>query len=189
MPETISCPQCQRKLRLPATVEGQTVQCPACQATFIASLAGPAPTLPAEPEQQERFARDPIPAELPPPSRVEYPPLLDDDLPPRRPRYADYIPPDRYRFAHRGSTVLTLGVLSLLFALFCPLVGAFLGILAGSMGGADLSQIRNGVMDPRGEGTTLAGQICGLFGIGISLVAFCAGFLRFNGFWWWWWLW
>jgi hypothetical protein len=36
MPEVIDCPSCGRKLRRPASVVGQVVQCPTCAATFMA---------------------------------------------------------------------------------------------------------------------------------------------------------
>jgi tetratricopeptide (TPR) repeat protein len=48
MLEIISCPTCQRRLRLPAEHIGQTVQCPACQTTFLWQQRSPdAPLLAA----------------------------------------------------------------------------------------------------------------------------------------------
>ena len=186
MLDTISCPQCKRKLRRPDAAEGQEVQCPACGTVFTASAGG---TPPAPSNRREQVSDQPDLPELPPPTRVEYPPQADDE-PPRRPRYRDYQPPRRYRVPHRGSSVLTLGILSLLSALCCPLFGAVLGVLAASQGGSDLSQIRKGDMDREGEGLTQAGQVCGFLGIAFSILAFCAAFsLNPDGIGLWWWRW
>ena len=51
---------------------------------------------------------------------------------------------------HRGSAVLTLGILSLVIC------GIILGPIAWAMGHADLNEMRAGRMDPEGEGMTCA---------------------------------
>ena len=43
MPEIINCPQCERKLRVPEELLGQSVKCPTCGTTFTASAASAAP--------------------------------------------------------------------------------------------------------------------------------------------------
>ncbi|MEO0414323.1 MAG: DUF4190 domain-containing protein [Verrucomicrobiota bacterium] len=58
---------------------------------------------------------------------------------------------------HRGTTVLVLGILSLVV---CPILGPF----AWKMGNTDLAKISAGQMDPAGRDTTNAGKICGLIG-------------------------
>jgi predicted Zn finger-like uncharacterized protein len=42
MPETITCPQCSRELRVPESLLGKKVKCPGCGTTFTAPAAGAA---------------------------------------------------------------------------------------------------------------------------------------------------
>ena len=65
---------------------------------------------------------------------------------------------------HRGTLILVLGILSLV------LFGFFTGIPAWIMGKSDLKKIRDGAMDPEGEGTTKAGMVCGMISFVISCV-------------------
>ena len=57
---------------------------------------------------------------------------------------------------HRGTLILVLGILSLVLCSF------FTGIPAWIMGKGDLAKIKDGIMDPEGEGPTKAGMICGM---------------------------
>jgi hypothetical protein len=61
---------------------------------------------------------------------------------------------------HRGTIILTLGVVSLVAPVIAPIVG----IIAILMGRADLRKMENGEMDPEGKGVTLAGWICAIIG-------------------------
>jgi hypothetical protein len=61
---------------------------------------------------------------------------------------------------HRGTMILVLGILSIVFTG----LGFILGPIAWIMGSNDLTAIRAGRMDPDGEGTTSAGRICGIIG-------------------------
>lgn len=70
----------------------------------------------------------------------------DDDRPNRRTAPLE---------SHRGSLILTLGLISLLPPL------CFLGLFAMSMGQHDLHRMREGYMDRSGEGMTRAGFILG----------------------------
>jgi hypothetical protein len=157
MQEIISCPSCHRKLQVPESLIGQDVQCPTCGATFVgaagAPAAAPGPAVQSHPG---------YPAPAPRPPRGAY-----DDRRPYRDDYDDY---DRPRYGrgprrdllpHRGSAVLTLGILSLIP---CAISALILGIIAWVMGQSDLREIRAGRMDPEGEGTTKAGWICGIIG-------------------------
>ncbi|MDE2658394.1 MAG: hypothetical protein OSB61_13135 [Verrucomicrobiota bacterium] len=72
-------------------------------------------------------------------------------------------PPTTHRTApggdlepHRGTLILVLGILSL------TVCGFFTGIPAWIMGKGDLAKIKDGMMDPEGEGPTKAGMICGM---------------------------
>ncbi|HXG08495.1 MAG TPA: hypothetical protein VNK04_01780, partial [Gemmataceae bacterium] len=62
----------------------------------------------------------------------------------------------RYLEPHRGSLILTLGIVSLFTV---PLI---LGPIAWIMGSNDLEAMRAGRMDPEGESNTNAGRICGM---------------------------
>jgi len=67
---------------------------------------------------------------------------------------------------HRGSAVLTLGILGLVVCGIC-------GVIAWVMGSTDLARMRAGTMDRFGEGNTRAGMICGMIGSilwGVALV-------------------
>ncbi len=57
---------------------------------------------------------------------------------------------------HRGTLILVLGILNLVLCSF------FTGIPAWIMGKGDLAKIKDGMMDPEGEGPTKAGMICGM---------------------------
>lgn len=79
------------------------------------------------------------------------------------------LPPQPHQIAlepHRGSTILTLGILSLF------LCGVFTGIPAWIMGKHDLAKMKAGTMDPQGEGSTRAGMICGMVICIIAIGAF-----------------
>ena len=87
----------------------------------------------------------------------------------------DAPPPTTHRAApgglepHRGTLILVLGILSLV------LCGFFTGIPAWIMGKGDLAKIKDGMMDPEGEGPTKAGMICGMIcciisAVGIGLI-------------------
>jgi hypothetical protein len=75
---------------------------------------------------------------------------------------------------HRGPLVLVLGIISIVAApaVMCcyflgpvvPLVGLGLGIPAWVLGRRDLERMKQGTMDPEGEGVTQGGMICGIIG-------------------------
>lgn len=74
-----------------------------------------------------------------------------DDRPRRRRRLRADVEP------HRATTVLVLGILGIVFCQICAPI-------AWVMGKNDLESMRNGQMDPEGEGMTKAGYICGIVG-------------------------
>lgn len=71
---------------------------------------------------------------------------------------------------HRGTTVLVMGILSLVIC-------APLGIAAWIMGKGDLSKIDAGLMDPMGRGTTQAGMVLGIIGTVLLVLQVIGGFL------------
>ena len=58
---------------------------------------------------------------------------------------------------HRGGSILALGIIGLVFCFIA-------GIIAWVMGSADLKDMRAGLMDRSGEGSTNAGRILGILG-------------------------
>jgi hypothetical protein len=166
MAEIVACPSCQRKLQIPEQFFGQKVQCPECREMFVAAATSvsaqpiPATSVPS-----------PAPAPAPPVTRRPY---EDDprDIDIRRRRrydddYDDFDEFDRpgrmrHRYApHRGGLVIALGIISLV-AGFTMCLPFFLGPVAWALGSYDLREMRDGRMDPSGEGMTRAGLICGM---------------------------
>jgi hypothetical protein len=64
---------------------------------------------------------------------------------------------------HRGSTILVLGILGLMFCFL-------FSIAAWQMGRADLHTMEMGLMDKSGHGLTMAGYIMGIIGTLIILI-------------------
>lgn len=173
MPDIIQCPHCERKLKVPETLRNQAVKCPTCGETFTASASAetsPPPPVPPRP------APAPAPswenAGSPPPARA------DASVRPRNSGSPDV--ENRAARAnlapHRGTLILVLGILGLVA--FGPL-----GIVAWVLGNGDLKEIREGRMDPEGEGTTNAGRICGMIAsimMGIGLLCVVGFFCLFS---------
>lgn len=176
MSDVIQCPHCERKLKVPETLRNQAVKCPTCGATFTATGTPPPPAPPPAPPR-------PAPAAAPSwetPS-APAPGRADESV---RNRGGDARHDEGYRrsanlAAHRGTLILILGILGLVA--FGPL-----GIVAWVLGNSDLKEIREGRMDPEGEGLTNAGRICGmiasiLMGVGLlCVVGFFCFFLLFS---------
>ncbi|MFM1890716.1 MAG: hypothetical protein RLZZ565_1473 [Planctomycetota bacterium] len=75
---------------------------------------------------------------------------------------------------HRGTTVLVMGILSLVIC-------APLGIAAWIMGKGDLAKIDAGLMDPSGRGTTQAGMVLGIIGTVLLVLQLIGGVLIVAG--------
>jgi hypothetical protein len=163
MAEFLHCPSCQRRLQAPPGVAGYTVQCPGCGTSFTASVDSDAPRPATKPVPLSPRWSD-SPEKFSPPED-SYSDLGDEFPGPRR----DLTP-------HRGSTILILGILSLLLCL----IGVILGPFAWIMGTQDLKEIHAGRMDPEGEGPTNTGRLCGIVGTIMNLV--CLGFLFLAAF-------
>jgi hypothetical protein len=142
MPIQINCPSCKGAVRVPEDLLGKRVQCPRCDAKFVAEV-----------DDEERPPAAATTAGAPDEARV----------PQRRPRPRpgdeyddDYDDRPRRRSGrpHRGGAILTLGILSLLLC-------APLGIFAWVIGNNDLLEMKRGQMDRSGEGLTQAGRIIG----------------------------
>lgn len=163
MPIIVDCPSCGRKLRVSDESLGRKMQCPGCEMIFDTETAWSAPP----PEKEKPTAPETDDASHCPhcaetvsrnDARCRYcgEDLLGQDGNLRESRSAR-----RDSEPERGGVVLTMGIVSL----FVPVVGIFLGLAAWVMGAKDLGKMRRREMDPRGEGTTRAGLICGIIGL------------------------
>lgn len=177
MPAVTTCPSCSKQLRVPDELFGKGVKCPTCGATFTAHVnaatAAPPPPPPA-PAVADSSAPPPIPTPMPSPPPLA-PSIEPASVPMGGPPIDDYAdqPAQRRRRPrpqyepHRGALILVLGILSIVMLCF-PL-----GIVAWVLGNGDLQRIRNGQMDPDGEGMTRAGWICGMLGVALSVLGGC----------------
>ncbi len=71
---------------------------------------------------------------------------------------------------HRGSTVLVLGILSIVVCGIC-------GPIAWVMANKDLAAMAAGAMDPAGLDSTKAGRICGIIGTAFLAIGLVVGVL------------
>jgi hypothetical protein len=155
---------------VPDNLIGTKVRCSTCEAIFVAETAEP--SNPVE-ESGPRISQAPP---LPPP-----PPVDDDDEmdePPRRRRRRwededDFGPRGKRRDLqpHRGTTILILGIVSILF---CGPLGLVTSIPAWVMGRNDLRGMREGRIDGDGEGLTMAGYVMGIIMTVISALILAA---------------
>jgi predicted Zn finger-like uncharacterized protein len=192
--ELVSCPECQRKLRVPDNLIGKQVKCPTCGHTFTADPVAQAPPPPPPPEEKptrtSKVSRDEKDDDdedegrsrrKHPSSRRNDDDDEDDDRPRRRSRSRredDDEDDDRGRrrrdfIPHRGGAVVTMGILGLVLTVvpLVPLAGLVLSIIAWVMGTTDLAEMRAGRMDPEGESQTSAGRVCGIIGVVLHIVS------------------
>jgi hypothetical protein len=203
----IACPLCFKETPLPGESVDRTVRCVHCGGEFNA------PGAEAEQDAPIREALPPKP--LPPPPRElqdaggtvscpacgkRVPPEADrcphcredlrgyDDRTVERPWER---PIERRYQPHRGQTVLTFGVISLVCGVISPclggviavIVGLALGIPAWVMGNRDLARMEAGEIDPEGEAITRRGRRFAIIGVAVNvavmvlLVAFLVVYL------------
>ena len=153
----IPCSNCNQRLEIPAELAGQTIECPACNA----SLTVPAlePTQPPTPKirlskPEAESAANEVRAGA-----------LQKEVASLKIKLTDAqsvkgtLPP------HRGNMILTFGILGVVCCF--PL-----GIAAWVMGRYDMQLIEDGVMDPAGASATKAGMICGMVACVIAVIGF-----------------
>jgi predicted Zn finger-like uncharacterized protein len=75
---------------------------------------------------------------------------------------------------HRGGLVLTLGIVTLV-VWCCPLAGFIVGGIAANLAKNDLAAMAAGRMDESGRGLTMAGNVCAIIGVVLSLINFIVG--------------
>jgi len=165
MPIQINCPSCKGAVRVPEELLGKRVQCPRCEAKFVAEADDeePAPAAPTTADRGEDIGERLRRPRRRPPDDYE------DD-------YDDYDDRPRRRSGrpHRGGIILALGVCSLLLC-------APLGIFAWVMGNHDLTEMKRGRMDRSGEGLTQAGRILGSIAT-ILMIIGCVVYTAVVGF-------
>lgn len=166
MPELVNCPQCERQLRVPDDLVGKKVKCPTCGTTFtaeVAATAAPEAPVAAAPPPETRAQPIAVPTpERPVPARNRDDNERDDDYVKVRRRVRDDYEP------HRGTLILVFGIVSIAA---CHIFGP----IAWVMGNNDMRAIREGRMDPEGEGLTNAGRICGIIGTVMLILGLCVG--------------
>jgi hypothetical protein len=195
MAEIVSCPHCSCKLSVPQEVLGQNVQCSSCGAAFTATLARQgafSPSPPAVPFASPPPVDPQLSYSAPPPEKTSgggdrrYYTDYYDEVDGRGPGHEDeidYAPRRRYRrrdlLPHRGDTILLLGLASLGTIMFCWPFNLALAIAAWVMGQHDLAEMREGRMDPDGQGNTQAGRVCGIVSVAVSVLLVLGGIAFF----------
>ena len=178
MAQLIPCPDCKKQLQVPDELLGKLVQCPECRQTFTARLREDvipstgittSPSPPHAPWQSDDSK--------PPPKKRR---RDDDDREPDdedRDRNRSRRPIKRNFAPHKGEMILIFGLMSLIL----PAFFVIFGLMAWIMGSADLREMREGRMDPSGEGMTQAGRIMGMVSVGLHLfgILACCGFYGF----------
>jgi predicted Zn finger-like uncharacterized protein len=126
---TITCPACQRSLRVPESLLGQAVKCPSCSHTFTApdSLEKETPRRPAAPPPDD-YDDEPPPS----PRRVRTDDYDDDDAPPRRSRRRRNEKPGKVQAI--AIMVLIGGILAALHAVIWFVYIAIVGVASVGVG-------------------------------------------------------
>lgn len=144
-----TCSSCNTTLRVPDEHAGKQARCPKCQSLNLIQASNRQ----YDPVAGQPFTSQDAPGQLPmgKPIANPYAASQGSTLP------AGGVAGHAYQSAHRGSMILTLGIISL----FCNFF-AIPGIMAWVMGRADMRQMDAGRMDPEGKGLTQAGMIMGI---------------------------
>jgi DNA-directed RNA polymerase subunit RPC12/RpoP len=200
------CPTCHVTLNVPEQMIGHMVTCPKCQ-TIFAALSDDDPK---DKSDVDSFVRSETKARQPHRDESE---SSQADLDESRSRErgvdekychecgavirarAEICPncgvrqPRQFREGsslepHRGTAILVMGILGLVFCplslvvglVFWPcgllgLLGLPFGLIAWLWANEDLRKMNKGIMDPEGRGSTQAGKICGMIPTIIFLVA------------------
>jgi hypothetical protein len=138
MPEIVSCPTCDRELRVPDELLGQTVRCPKCQGTFTAQVSGQTGSGTAGDGRivlSRRSSSSEAPLPRPPIEREEE----DEDHPRRE---GDAFGPESDGPRERrgwgrtrlGLTLFIIGIYVFLGACLLGVLGAVVGILLFAFG-------------------------------------------------------
>ena len=158
------CEHCSTMLRVPDEHAGKPAKCPQCQSVN---------QIPQSSQLDSRSSDGIQPGFTNSEAAEKAPPFHQEGLAaPTKAMSNPYAASNvaaagAFNKAHRGSTVLTLGILSLV----CNLM-LVPGILAWIFGHADIKEMDAGRMDPEGRGMTYAGMILGIIGTVLPLLFF-----------------
>ncbi len=170
-------------MRAPEESAGKKARCPKCSTLVNIPVAGHGVEDPLGRSAQDPLGVGSAPAKgVPGAAAASNPysvsPGMAHSKPAPNPAGSAY--GGQYVKNHRGSGVLALGIVSLVFALssvftFCcglflilPVISITVGIIGWIMGSADLKAMRTGRMDRSGEGQTKAGWILSIIGTCMS---------------------
>jgi phage FluMu protein Com len=172
MPIEMRCTGCGQTLRVADEHAGKKARCPSCGTIAeVPSPGSPVETAPP-PAPPSSPSSSPFAPDYQPTAAAN--PFADKpDVAPNP--YATpggfNVTPRSHSKAHRGGTVLALGIAGLVCC-------QPLGIAAWVMGNSDLKEIRRGVMDPSGQGLTQAGMIIGIIAtVWFALAVLFYGFM------------
>ena len=188
----VACPQCKKKFRVP---EQETTD--AVEDAEEGFSTAPLPAKPRKPgksrppveEVDEPPVRKRRPAEEADEDEDAYGVQSEPSSPAPRSRRSDERPLRRRRRSisrfddederpdvrpHRGTLILILGILSLVFGCI-PLVGWILGGITMSMGSTDERLMEHGSMMRSGRGLTKVGYILGVIGVFLATASFIFG--------------
>ena len=156
MPIEISCSNCQAILRVADEHAGKSARCPQCSTVI------PIPLTPLPDEQSAASNWQGQPAEQPGASDNPY---STPATPTSNPYAAPTTKPGMGHGweAHRGPTILVLGIVSLVCCFFAA-------IPAIIMANEDLRKMDQGVMNPDGRALTTAGKIIGIVSLIMNAV-------------------
>ena len=199
MPISLQCPECDKKLKVADTAAGKKIRCPGCKSSIAVPAPEEEFEQPDEgfetPDEETAVTATPRNSKKSGISKGE-PPVKkrkdddeDDEEEDERPRkkkkkrrYDDEDDDEdgdirsrrrgrgrRREVPHRGSTVLTLGILSMVVCC-APVLAWILAASAINMANQDLAQMDRGRMDEAGRGSTQTGKICAFVGIGLGVV-------------------
>jgi predicted Zn finger-like uncharacterized protein len=172
MPLTIHCTNCQRQLQVQEAHLGKQVRCPACQQIFTATAPPPAEPEEVVPDVSAFEAPEPPALVTPSRSSRRNPPedSLEFERQPRRRIDEDEEDEQRDVKPHRAGVILTLGILTLLFAFCCPPICWTIGGIGENMAGKDLRMMSKREMDRSGRGMTQVGKHLMSVGIALSIL-------------------
>jgi hypothetical protein len=155
---------------------GDLVQPDDEKTAFTETPPKPASPSPWEKKSEDRISSRPEAEMIPEPrserTRRRFDEYDDDnDLDLRRLR--------RHQEAHRGITILVLGIVTILSACLCPLLAWILASIAVRMANQDLAKMNNGSMDPEGRSLVTAGKACAIIGTILGVInAFLGAMIR-----------
>ena len=159
------CEHCNTTLRVSDEHAGKRAKCPKCQAVNLIQAGGQA-------SQSEFATPGGIQSPLSSPEADAQESYFDGDSAAASKAVANPYSASNvgamggYNQAHRGSMILTLGILSLVCnVMLVP------GIMAWILGRADIKEMDAGRMDPEGRGMTTAGMVLGIIGTVLPLLA------------------